>query len=447
MNVETGDDRRVSGSKSAAPRAPAASRVGQVVGDRWRLESLIGFGGTASVYAARHRNGGQAALKVLHPELARDAHSRRRFLREAYAANRVGHPGAVAVIDDGTMPDGIPFLLLELIEGKPLTAFVDEGARLPVSEVVAIGAGILDVLAAAHDAGVVHRDIKPSNVIVTADRRVKVLDFGIAKFHDAAEHDPLVTRSEAALGTPAFMSPEQSAGRSAEVDARSDLWSLGATLFALLTGRFVHAGTTANELLIASATVPARSVASLRDDLPPSVVSAIDRALSLDRAKRWPNARAMKATLTGTLDDDPASVTTIPETALPGVRRRRPSWLPALGAGGVLVMATFAWLAFLRPAAGDTSRARAPVSAARAPAPELALPSARASLPDPRASSAEPPPRGPIEERMLTAAPRREAPAKVRAASSNLAGASSPAADTSTRVVPRINDALFDRRQ
>jgi serine/threonine-protein kinase len=305
----------------------AEARVGQIAGERWVLESVIGVGGSASVYAARHRNGRAAAVKVLHPDLARDSRSRKRFLREAYAANRVGHPGAVAVIDDGQMPDGTPFLLLELLTGKPLSDFIADGHRLPASEVVAIGVGILDVLAAAHDAGVIHRDIKPSNIIVTPDRRVKVLDFGIAKFHDPGDQDPTLTRSESALGTPAFMSPEQSAGRSAEVDARSDIWSIGATLFTLLTGKFVHPGESSNELLIAGATKPARSIASLRGDLPPAVVMAIDRALALDRVKRWPNARAMKATLMGMQSDEDSSVITIPdEPHSAPVRRRAARW-------------------------------------------------------------------------------------------------------------------------
>lgn len=440
MSAETGDERGVSGSKTGALEALAASRVGQVVGDRWRLESVIGFGGTASVYAARHRNGREAALKVLHPELARDAHSRKRFLREAYAANRVGHPGAVAVIDDGVMPDGTPFLLLELIDGTPLTAFRDEASRLSVSEVVAIGAGILDVLAAAHDAGVVHRDIKPSNVVVTADRRVKVLDFGIAKFHDATDHDPLFTRSEAALGTPAFMSPEQSAGKSAEVDARSDLWSLGATLFWLLTGRFVHTGASSNELLIASATVPARSVASLRGDLPPSVVSAVDRALLLERAKRWPNARAMKAALMGTADDDPASVVTLPEISGSRVSGRgRATGMVGAGVAAAFVVATVAWLLLRGPAEGDKTGSGAPAAAAPGSAPTLPVvlpePSAEASLP---VSPVLPP--APAPSRDAASSKPRPSRVQLGAASASPPASSAPAA-------PRTKDALFDRRQ
>ncbi len=441
MRTESGEDRQ--GEPENALGALAESRVGQVVGDRWRLESVIGVGGTASVYAARHRNGREAALKVLHPELARDVRSRKRFLREAYAANRVGHPGAVAVIDDGEMPDGTPFLLLELIAGKPLGDFVRDGSRLPVSEVVAIGVGILDVLAAAHDAGVVHRDIKPSNVIVTPDRRIKVLDFGIAKFHDAADHDPLVTRSEAALGTPAFMSPEQSAGRSSEVDARSDLWSLGATLFALLTGRFVHVGASSNELLIASATVPARSIASLRDDLPPSVVSAVDRALALERTKRWPNARAMKATLLGMPDDDPASVITIPEEA--PLRARRPPWswwAMAAGAGAAVIAAATSFLGSGGARAVTPTGLSHPagVSSSVAGGVTLVAPVASVvelSAPSVVVASSVPSPLPEASDRKVRAS---RAPAVVPAPPPTLSASSRPSP-------PRSREALFERRQ
>jgi serine/threonine protein kinase len=437
MSNESGDHREgASGSAEPALSALAASRVGQVVGDRWRLESVIGVGGTASVYSARHRNGREAALKVLHPELARDPRSRKRFLREAYAANRVGHPGAVAVIDDGEMPDGTPFLLLELISGTPLTAFASGTSRLPVAEVVAIGAGILDVLAAAHDAGVVHRDIKPSNVILTSERRVVLLDFGIAKFQVAGDHDPLLTRSESSLGTPAFMSPEQSAGRSSEVDARSDLWSLGATLFWLLTGRFVHAGTSSNELLVASATKQARSIATLRDDLPPSVVNAVDRALALDRAQRWPNARAMKAALVGMADDDPASVITIPDEAVQRVRRRASSRWGLAGAGALLGVAGVVWLA----ASGTSSQEPDAATATRTAAPPLTAFPTTAAVEVPVVT------RPPASNEAFPAAPvpRRE-PVTVKARASRAPTVPLPSA--SAAVVLRPKDALFDRRQ
>jgi eukaryotic-like serine/threonine-protein kinase len=434
------------GAAVGALEALAASRLGQVVGDRFRLESVIGVGGTASVYAAVHRNGRRAALKVLHPELARDARSRKRFLREAYAANRVGHPGAVAVIDDGELPDGTPFLLLELISGTNLAELSKDGSRLPVSEVVAIGAAILDVLAAAHDAGVVHRDIKPSNVIVAPDRRIKVLDFGIAKFHDARDSDPLLTRSEVSLGTPAFMSPEQSAGRSAEVDARSDLWSVGATLFSLLTGSFVHSGNSSNELLIASATVPARSITSLRGDLPPHVASAIDRALLIDRANRWPNARAMKAALIGMPDENQVSVITIPERS--DAPRGPKGAVPLLlVAGGTLALVLGGlWvgrgaISEHESSAETTEGARAPLSPPTSPVALLSGTPAAVASPLPTSSS----PR-------VNAAPSTglvSSARKLQRSPAPTAPTTPPSAALAPSARPRMepSDALFDRRQ
>jgi eukaryotic-like serine/threonine-protein kinase len=432
------------GAAVGSLEALAESRIGQVVGDRWRLRSVIGVGGTASVYAAVHRNGRQAALKVLHPELARDARSRKRFLREAYAANRVGHPGAVAVIDDGEMPDGTPFLLLELISGKNLAELSQDGSRLPVSEVVAIGVAILDVLAAAHDAGVVHRDIKPSNVIVAPDRRIKVLDFGIAKFHDARDSDPVLTRSEASLGTPAFMSPEQSAGRSADVDARSDLWSVGATLFSMLTGSFVHTGHSSNELLIASATVPARSITSLRSDLPPHVVNAIDRALVLDPAKRWPNARAMKAALVGMPDENQVSVITIPEKS--DSQAGRKGAVPLVAIAGVTLVLVLGGLWFGRGAISEHESSAETTEVARALLLAPNSPVAIVSGTTAAVASVLPSATAPG----TSAVPRGGAVAAVRKRQNRpppppTPPSATPAPSARPRMEP--SDALFDRRQ
>src|SRR5262249_41528832 len=155
-----------------------------------------------------------------------------------YLANRVGHDGAVAVLDDDQTEDGVVFLVMDLLEGATLEDLARQGPCAP-NEVAFLVDGLLDVLGAAHGRGIVHRDVKPGNVFVTRKGEVRLLDFGIARIREgSAVFAP--TRSGALLGTPGFMAPEHARGRWDEVDARTDLWAVGATMFRLLAGRPVH---------------------------------------------------------------------------------------------------------------------------------------------------------------------------------------------------------------
>ena len=287
--------------------ASAEFRVGSVLSGKYRLDRVLGVGGMASVYAATHlRNANVVAVKVLHRELSIDAGLRARFLREGYAANSVGHPGTVRVLDDDTAEDGSIFIVMDLLDGETLDArWERSGRRLGVGEVVTLMTGLLDVLAAAHAKGVVHRDLKPENLFVTRAGELKVLDFGVARLREGS---PTKTRTGAVFGTPAFMPPEQALGRTSEVDALSDVWAVGATAFCLLGGRFVHTGTTAEEMLVRSATEPAPSVLEVAPEVPPAVGHVIDRALAFNKRDRWPSATAMREALlraeaTGNLED------------------------------------------------------------------------------------------------------------------------------------------------
>ncbi len=199
----------------------ARARVGQTLNGKYRLDRLLGIGGMASVYAATHRNKKRVAVKMLHPELSVHEGLRSRFMREGYVANTVEHPGAVAVLDDDVAADGSAFLVMELLEGATLDDLCDrQGGRLPLGQVMAVAEQLLDVLAAADAKHIVHRDIKPSNVFVTRQGQIKVLDFGVARLRDTdGAH---ATHSGMALGTPAFMAPEQALGRSEEIIARAD---------------------------------------------------------------------------------------------------------------------------------------------------------------------------------------------------------------------------------
>jgi eukaryotic-like serine/threonine-protein kinase len=276
----------------------AQARVGSVLKGKWRLERVIGVGGMATVFSATHRNQARVAIKMLHPEIALDAEVTTRFLREGYVANAVGHPGTVAVLDDDVSEDDVPFLVMELLEGETLESrWSRKGERLPATEVLPIVDQLLDVLAAAHDKGVVHRDLKPENLFLTADGRLKVLDFGIARLRELSQTSAATTRAGSLLGTPAFMAPEQARGRWDLVDDRTDIWAVGATLFTLLGGRFVHEAETLQEQLVLAATRRAPPVASIVPELPAALANLVDRALAFDKAERFADARAMREAL------------------------------------------------------------------------------------------------------------------------------------------------------
>ncbi len=272
----------------------AKTRVGTVLREKWRIDALLGVGGMAAVYAATHRNGTRAAVKVLHPELVTHPSIRSRFLKEGYVANRIDHSGAVRVTDDDTAEDGSMFLVMELLDGESLEdRRVRLGGTLDVDEVLSAADQVLDVLAVAHEKGVVHRDIKPENIFLTRTGSVKVLDFGIARLRELSTAST-ATRTGTTMGTPAFMAPEHARGLWDEVDAQSDLWSVGAAMYCMLSGRVVHEGRTTNEVLLAAMTKPAPQLLVTQPSVPEPVGAIVDRALMFDKAQRWPDARAMQ---------------------------------------------------------------------------------------------------------------------------------------------------------
>jgi serine/threonine protein kinase len=198
-----------------------------VAGGRYRLERPLGHGGMASVFAARDTGLDRAvAVKLLAENLADDKELRKRFLREARLAARLSHPNVVSVFDAGEY-DGRPYIVMELVEGETLA----ERGRVPLEEARALALQAARGLAHAHDAGLIHRDIKPGNLLVRVDGTLKIADFGIAR---AAETTAL-TKAGTVLGTAAYLAPEQALGE--EVTPAADVYSLGAVLYELLTGR------------------------------------------------------------------------------------------------------------------------------------------------------------------------------------------------------------------
>jgi serine/threonine-protein kinase len=354
----------------------AKQRIGHTLKDKWKLDDLIGVGGMAAVYSATHRNGMRVAVKMLHTELSvASGEIKTRFLREGYVANKVEHPGAVQVLDDETDDDGTVFLVMELLDGETLAHRFERKARsLVIEEVLLVSDQVLDVLAAAHEKHIVHRDIKPDNIFLTRTGGVKLLDFGIARLRELSTESS-ATRSGSTMGTPAYMAPEQARARWDEVDARTDLWAVGATMFKLLTGRVVHVADTLNEQLLAAMTQIAPPIGTLAPTVPIPVVEVVDKALAFDREDRWVDARAMQraireayraiagdapASVRLSFDDDgsvahadtiaasskvPTSLTAAHDSAVFGQRRpRRRSRLGALVTLGALGAAGYFFL-------------------------------------------------------------------------------------------------------
>jgi serine/threonine-protein kinase len=273
----------------------ARARLGAWLKDKYRLDRILGVGGMAVVYAATHRNQAEFAVKVLHPELSLRRDLRTRFLREGYVANSVKHSGVVRVVDDDVAEDGAAFLVMDLLQGEPVESIWEKhGKALEPKAAIAIGWQLLDVLAVAHAKSIVHRDIKPANVFVTHEGIVKVLDFGIARH---ALHSDSATQAGVMMGTPAFMAPEQAMAKTEEIDAQTDIWAVGATLFTLLSGCLVHDGDNSTQLLIKAATAPAPPLASVAPHVPQRLAAVVDRALCFEKAMRWPDATAMRDAL------------------------------------------------------------------------------------------------------------------------------------------------------
>jgi serine/threonine protein kinase len=276
------------GSDDGGPNA----RVGTVIKGKWKIDALLGVGGMAAVYAASHRNGQRAALKILHADFAREKTICERFLREAYVSNKVNHGATVQVLDDDVTEQGEPFLIMELLEGETVRdAWKKSGRTMPVGRVLQICERVLDCLASCHAIKVIHRDLKPANIFILKDDEIRVLDFGVAQMRDATSER---TATGTALGTPAYMSPEQAMGLVDQLDGRADLFSVGAMMHALITGHRINNGRTEQEALVMAATKPVPSVARLAPHLPIELIKVIDKSLAWDRRNRYQDAREMQ---------------------------------------------------------------------------------------------------------------------------------------------------------
>jgi serine/threonine-protein kinase len=272
------------------------SLVGAILSRRFRLTRKLGEGGMGEVYAAESLDGtSRVAIKILKREFAAELDVLARFHEEGRTCMRLVHPNVVRVLECAVAEDGSPYLVMELLEGVPLSAYMQHGARVHIAQAAPILAGILSALVAAHGQGIVHRDLKPDNVFLTRDPSgafvVKVLDFGIAKVMDAAGGMGNRTRTGMLLGTPAYMSPEQA--RSArDVDQRADLWSAGVLFYEMLTGRVAFPAPTEYARLAAVLSVEPESIDRCDSSLAP-LAPFFARALKKNRDERFASAAEM----------------------------------------------------------------------------------------------------------------------------------------------------------
>ncbi len=429
---------------------------------RYQIVRLLGEGGMGAVYEAIHTGlKKRVAIKTLLPSIAENPDAQARFLREGEAASRINHPNVVDVTDVGS-EDGIPYLVMEYLDGETLADLIDRKGPLPITLVVDLLLPVLNAVASGHDQSVIHRDLKPQNIFLArgswGDSLPKVLDFGVSKIADGKS--PALTGTMAVLGTASYMSPEQARGAKV-VEAASDQYALGLILYEMLTAERAHDGDHPLEVLhrIASGVVP--DATSRRPDLPAELDAIMRRMLSMNPSDRFPSLREVGRALLGFASDKSrinyadafheigeaaapaaasgssrrpgssasaggtrllpstgsAQATTLGQSAVetaPSIRRSRGPWLVlgVLVAGGAV-----AAVLLTRPSSSGSSLDVAPPSAAAtSPAPATQLPPPAAELPPARPP--DPPP--------VALAPHVEAPEPARAAGPSARATSTP---------------------
>jgi eukaryotic-like serine/threonine-protein kinase len=399
--------------------------IGEVI-NNYRVLSLLGEGGMGAVYLAEHPfMGRKAAIKVLRGDLAGDRGLVERFMNEARAANAIRHPNIIDIIDVGRTPAGVPYLMMELLEGQSLAQRIKDAGHLEAREAIEIGVQTAAALTAAHGKGIVHRDLKPDNLFLVPDEsrpsgmRIKVLDFGIAKLRGDLTDVSARTQAGALMGTPPYMSPEQCRGLSDEIDHRTDVYALGIILYEMLCGAppFVSAGW--GDIVLAHLTKTPEPPSAKNPLISRELEATILVALAKKREDRWSSMAelqaalrkapstipdgpvAARATITGVKSPpaEPRATTTFRSSAgevtpPEGTVTRRPARLVGLGLGAVaLVVAIVLGRGALRGGGAQTAPASTsvPTAAPASTTPNAAPAPALAPAPAPAAPAAAPP--------------------------------------------------------
>ena len=308
--------------------------------DRYEIVEAIGHGAFSDVYLAVDPDGGRVVLKCPHEGIIGDVATFDRFRREMEIARRLDHPGIQHSLDPGGDRTR-PYLVMEYIEGETLREYLARRGRLPIAEAVALVDQLADAMGYAHRQGVTHRDLKPENVLVTADGRPVVTDFGIALMSGARRLTWRWLTSQ--LGTPDYMAPEQVQGERG--DARTDVYALGVILFEMLAGRVPWEGDNPLSIMNQAVTRPAPSLLDLDPSIPPPLDAIVRKCIRKDPAERYPDAAALAADLESWKDLDLSQfVFAAEKPGLPGAQRRGPLLLVAgislgfLGASALFVL-------------------------------------------------------------------------------------------------------------
>jgi serine/threonine-protein kinase len=342
-------------------------RVGDVLHGKYRIDRVLGMGGAGVVVAGHHLQLAQnVAIKFLLPEALPSSEALIRFTREARAAVRIKSEHVARVLDMGTLETGTRYIVMEYLVGNDLSHWIEKNGSLPVDQAVTFVLQACEAIAEAHALGIVHRDIKPANLFVIrrpdGQLSVKVLDFGISKIPAtiASTTDLSMTKTNAAIGTPLYMSPEQMSS-ARRVDSRADIWSLGVVLYELVSGQVPFEGPTIANIFVGVTTRPAPSLRVSRPDIPRGFETVVAKCLERDPALRYQSvaelamalvsyapARAQESVhrICGTMQAAGLSVNngvpiSDPAGGTPGVTtRRRPRWSLAFGAIALALIAT-----------------------------------------------------------------------------------------------------------
>ncbi|HMJ12467.1 MAG TPA: serine/threonine-protein kinase [Polyangiaceae bacterium] len=368
----------------------AEERVGQRVGDRYRLNGILSAGGMGVLFhGVDEQDGCDVAIKMLKPDYLLEPERVARFVRETKIAARLRHPNVARVLDVVVDDSGVPFLIMELLRGHSLQQELEMRHILPPAEALTVVLPIAEALASAHTGGIVHRDVKPANIFLsqegTGEVVPKLLDFGIAK----PLEDEFETQSGLVMGTPGYMAPEQA--QRGECGPFTDVWATGAVLYRCLTGKTPHSGNTLAEIVVKLVQEPVPALCA--PDVSRSLAATIDRALALDPQRRYPSMLAFVQALRSASGLDAETCTDVlpaysapapasavrekssrpnsaAERLVPGWRRlpRAPSssTLRALGMVAFGFVAALLVSAWLSPASPPESAAHvAPVNVAR----------------------------------------------------------------------------------